>query len=192
MSARSSLFLMGLAAGVTDELWRPAPGFPGYEVSNLGRVASLRRRPRRILSPYLNPRQAHGYFHVTLSCDSEGRRRRPSVHRLVAEAFHGAAPSPDHQVRHLDGNRFNNTAANLAWGTASENRLDRVRHGTDHNVAKTHCPQGHPYSAENTHLRRLSNGRFARNCRACWKTRNQQSWARRVAARRAADQVGAR
>lgn len=51
------------------------------------------------------------------------------VHRLVAQAFDGDAPSPAHtDVRHLDGNKANNVLTNLAWGTRSENMRDVLRH----------------------------------------------------------------
>jgi hypothetical protein len=33
-------------------------------------------------------------------------------------------------VRHLDGHNTNDRLDNLAWGTASENQQDAVRHGT--------------------------------------------------------------
>jgi hypothetical protein len=51
------------------------------------------------------------------------------VHQLVCEAFHGPRPTSEHQVRHLDGNRLNNHATNLAWGTREENDADRKLHG---------------------------------------------------------------
>ena len=34
------------------------------------------------------------------------------------------------ECRHLDGNRLNNKANNLAWGTHSQNQMDKHRHGT--------------------------------------------------------------
>ena len=53
----------------------------------------------------------------------------PYIHHLVCELFHG--PRPDGcEVRHLDGNRDNNAANNLAWGTRAQNRADMVGHGT--------------------------------------------------------------
>jgi hypothetical protein len=51
------------------------------------------------------------------------------VHRLVLRAYVG--PCPDGQeVRHLDGNPANNSVANLAYGTRSENIADMHGHGT--------------------------------------------------------------
>jgi len=51
------------------------------------------------------------------------------VHRLVAEAF---LPEPlaGEQVRHLNGDKSDARAENLAWGSAAENAADRNRHGT--------------------------------------------------------------
>lgn len=45
------------------------------------------------------------------------------VHRIVAAAFHGEAPSPGHVVDHIDTNRHNNRAENLRWVTRLENIL---------------------------------------------------------------------
>lgn len=55
-------------------------------------------------------------------------KKRFSVHRMVARAFHGPAPTPDAIVRHLDGVKSNNHADNLKWGTHKENAADRVKH----------------------------------------------------------------
>ncbi len=45
------------------------------------------------------------------------------VHRIVATAFHGAAPTPQHVVDHIDTNRRNNRPENLRWITKLENIL---------------------------------------------------------------------
>lgn len=45
------------------------------------------------------------------------------VHRIVATAFHGEAPSSQHVVDHLDTNRHNNRPDNLRWLTKLENIL---------------------------------------------------------------------
>lgn len=48
---------------------------------------------------------------------------------LVALAFIGPAPFDGAHVRHLDGNKLNVHAQNLAWGTATDNEDDKRRHG---------------------------------------------------------------
>ena len=45
------------------------------------------------------------------------------VHRIVATAFHGEAPSDQHVVDHIDTNRQNNRPENLRWLTKLENIL---------------------------------------------------------------------
>ena len=106
-----------------NEIWKPIEGYEGlYEVSNLGRVKSLKRlhTKERILSQFLNHR---GYARVNLW--KENKSRKYSVHRLVAEAF---IPNPDSkpQVNHIDENKTNNSVENLEWCTQLENH----NHGT--------------------------------------------------------------
>ena len=43
------------------------------------------------------------------------------MNRLVCGAFHGPAPSPAHEVDHIDGDPGNNRAENLRWVTRAEN-----------------------------------------------------------------------
>jgi hypothetical protein len=47
----------------------------------------------------------------------------------VAEAFHGPRPNGN-VIRHLDGNRYNNAATNLAYGLPQENVNDTIKHQT--------------------------------------------------------------
>lgn len=118
-----------------EEKWLPIPGFPGYEVSDQGRVRSywngfgagtrgLQEKPRRVLVPFLNH---NGYFRVNLWKD--GRRHSRKIHRLVLVSFVGPPPERT-EARHLDGNRQNNFLINLQWGTRKQNCADRRRHGT--------------------------------------------------------------
>jgi hypothetical protein len=150
---------------MTEEHWLPIAGYEGlYEVSNLGRVRSTRRRGTtgRVLAIHPN---GEGYAVAPLWRNN--RVARPNVHRIVMAAF--AGPCPDGLVvRHLNGNRMDPRLVNLTYGTAQENALDRVRHATDVNARKTHCKRGHQFSAENLYE---SSGR--RYCRAC-RNREQQ------------------
>jgi hypothetical protein len=154
----------------SGETWRPVLGYEGfYEVSSLGRIHSLLRMttcgPRG--GGMLRPTPAgEGYLSVQLC--REGKTRRRYVHMLACEAFHG--PRPDGaEVRHLDGDMLNNAAGNLAWGTKSENAQDSIRHGTNKNLLKTHCPAGHPYEGDNLWL---DDGH--RRCRACKSEQNRR------------------
>lgn len=46
------------------------------------------------------------------------------VHRIVATAFHGSAPTEQHVVDHIDTNKKNNRPDNLRWLTRLENTLN--------------------------------------------------------------------
>lgn len=106
---------------MAEERWLPVAGFEGlYEVSDQGRVKSLKRLVKRktkgdyivkerILKPFT---RGDGYVFVPLS--KNGTRCTKSVHRLVAEAF---IPNPDNlpEVNHKDENKSNNELGNLEW-----------------------------------------------------------------------------
>jgi hypothetical protein len=61
-----------------------------------------------------------GYEYVEVT--SNGLRKKLSVHRLVATAFH-ANPNNFPQVNHIDGDPSNNKADNLEWVNGSDNQL---------------------------------------------------------------------
>lgn len=117
-----------------NEIWKPIPEFPGYEVSNLGQVRSWKirgRTTRPVTKPRLltqTPRNSNRkYLSVKLYRDDIGHTF--SVHRLVLEAFVGPMPAGQ-EVRHLNGDETNNSLTNLAYGTHEENIADQRAHGT--------------------------------------------------------------
>ena len=104
------------------EQWRPVPGFPDYEVSSFGQIASIKRGSRQILA---GGKTEMGYRNVLLY--TNGHRVGRRVHQIVALTFLG--PRPDGlEIRHLDGDQLNNAVDNLAYGTHEENMADRRRH----------------------------------------------------------------
>lgn len=103
--------------GKRDEGWREVAAYPGYWVHRTGRVWS--DLVGRIIKGSERGRYRSIKFPNGKHC---------FIHRLVCEAFHGPS-APGLEVRHLDGNRYNNAANNLAWGTKRENEEDRLRHG---------------------------------------------------------------
>ncbi|MBT2467829.1 NUMOD4 motif-containing HNH endonuclease [Streptomyces sp. ISL-66] len=169
-----------------NERWLPVPGFEGlYLVSSEGRIFSKERiyptgwrRGPRLMRLNLGK---HGYLRISLK-DSHGIRSTYQVHRLVARAFLGE-PQPGHQARHLNGVRTDNRLDNLAWGTASENSFDAIRHGTHPIASKTHCKRGHPFEGANLFIDKKG----ARGCRTCERARrvvnDKRARERRKAAR---------
>lgn len=103
-----------------NEEWRDIEGYDGYyQVSNLGRVRSVDRylpfkgtiglRKGNILKQIFSNK---GY--KTLKLSKDGKNKRYSVHRLVAETF---IPNPNNlkEVNHIDEDKTNNNVENLEW-----------------------------------------------------------------------------
>ena len=106
------------------EIWKAIPAHPRYEVSDAGNVRNART------GYVLRIRFHRGYGRVDL------RERTREVHGLVLEAFAGPRPAGMDEIRHLDGNKANNSIGNLAYGTRAENAQDRIAHGTQYRHEK--------------------------------------------------------
>ncbi len=79
------------------EVWKTIPGYERlYEISSMGRIKSLRTG---LLRRDVN--SGRGYRAIQLS-DSNAKKHRLYVHRLVALAFLGPPPSEEYQVNHIN------------------------------------------------------------------------------------------
>lgn len=97
------------------EIFKDINGFDGdYQISNLGRVKSLKKPNSIILKPGLNK---PGYKFVILT--KHGVQTNHMIHRLVA--LHFLPQSDKTVVNHLDENKLNNCVDNLEWCTHKEN-----------------------------------------------------------------------
>jgi hypothetical protein len=183
-----------------QEEWRPIPGFPEYQASSHGLIASVKRGERQILA---GGKTDTGYRNVLLYSGGERIGRR--VHTLIALTFHGPRPE-GLEIRHLDGDQLNNAAANLAYGTREENLEDKRRHrglllivGPDpvpgwaarsiripRKQLRTACRKGHPFTEANTYY--YPDGRAT--CRPC-KSATESASRRRRAFRAAGMDVAA-
>lgn len=93
-------------------------------------------------------------------------------HRLAFEELVG--PIPDGLVLdHLCSNRACCNPCHLEPVTNTEN----IRRAPNRHREKTHCPQGHPYSQENTYVRYYSGHRY-RYCVTCCKARSLATYNR--------------
>lgn len=108
----------------------PVPAFPGYYVTDDGRVLSDKQGTIKQLKHATN---AYGYAVVSLRRD--GRSYKKFIHLLVLETFFGERPN-NSVARHLDGDKENNSAPNLRWGSYSENERDKLLHGTGNQGAR--------------------------------------------------------
>jgi hypothetical protein len=124
-----------------DEIWKDIKGHEGlYQVSNLGRVKSLKREvfhrkgnlniKERILKPHKSGLKNNIYYDVFLSNQVI---KQIKIHRLVAETFLGN-PDKKEQINHVDGNKLNNNVDNLEWVTAKENTVHAWENGLCSNI----------------------------------------------------------
>jgi len=133
-----------------NECWRSVVGFEGhYEVSDLGRVRSVDRQQvisnrwggshvRRLKGRIRAlVKDKDGYPRVGL-CQPGQKFKLVPVHRIVALAF---VPNPAGlpHIDHLDSDRTNATAGNLAWVTNAEN--------TARSTARGRMRRGHEVSS---------------------------------------------
>ncbi len=87
--------------------------FSNYSISTKGIVTNI--KTQTIKKPWLGK---VGYYYIDLY--SNNQSTKVALHRLLAQTF---IPNPDNKktVNHIDGNKLNNTLANLEWATHSEN-----------------------------------------------------------------------
>ena len=98
------------------EIWKYISGYgEDYQVSNLGRVRSLKRKNIKIMNIKIN---RHGYCTVYLT--KNGILKTLTVHRLVAKAF---IPNPENkkEIDHINTIKTDNRVENLRWATRYEN-----------------------------------------------------------------------
>lgn len=105
-----------------QEVWKDIKDTNGdYQVSNLGRVKSLKTNKERILKPAIrSTRDRH--LHVILCMN--GVKRSWYVHHLVALTFIGDPPKQELVCCHNDDNPYNNHVGNLRWDTQLENCIE--------------------------------------------------------------------
>jgi hypothetical protein len=118
------------------ELWASIPCYEGfYEVSNYGHVRSLtrfvpygRHKGMTYTGRDLKLFVSNNYLSVKLA--RAGVTKTAYVHELVLLTFEGSRPASNErcEIRHLDGDKFNNQLSNLTYGTVKENAADRKLH----------------------------------------------------------------
>ena len=100
------------------EVFKDIKGYPGYQISNYGRVWSVKRQKYLALTP-----NNCGYLQVKMIA-ANGKRKGELVHRLVALMFlDNLEKKPE--VDHIDRNKQNNHVDNLRWLTKSENNSNK-------------------------------------------------------------------
>lgn len=129
-----------------NEVWKDIEGYEGlYQVSNLGRVKSLKRfvnckNGKRTVNEkiLIQHDNTHGYCAVILSKNC--KTKNCTVHRLVAKAF---IPNLENKedINHINGVKTDNYVDNLEWVTRRENIIHSWNMGLskyhDHTTGKT-------------------------------------------------------
>ena len=110
----------------SNQIMRECPSWPGYFANSAGHIFSMRGPWKRELRQLWPASNGGGYLVVKLKI--KGIWKKVRVHHMVLDAFVGPRPQGK-ECRHLDGNKLNNRAENLRWGTSAENMKDRDEHG---------------------------------------------------------------
>ena len=132
-----------------EEIWAPCKfiandgtieTYPGYEVSNLGRVKSLNYNhtsKSRMMKPGTVVKSNGTYYNVQLWKDKKSYWRR--VHRLILSSFDSKGYFKDAVVDHIDSTPSNNKLSNLRWITQQEN-VSTLHYKEAMSKAKTNHP----------------------------------------------------
>lgn len=114
-----------------EEIWKEIKDYPGYEVSNMGRVKYEGQLKKLSID-------SAGYYKIWLK--NINVRKQFLVHRLVLLSFSPPADA-SLEVNHIDCRKWNNRLSNLEWVTHRQNmehadkkgKLDYIfRFGEDH------------------------------------------------------------
>jgi hypothetical protein len=94
-----------------EEIWKPIPEYEdSYEVSNLGRIKSIKFNKEKILKLSFDN---YGYNHLSLRKNKIGKTKK--VHRLVMLTFKNDSYFDGAQVNHINGIKTDNRLDNLEW-----------------------------------------------------------------------------
>ena len=114
-----------------EEKWKDVKDYEGhYQVSDYGRVKSVKFVKERILKPF---RDKDGYLTVNLCKNHKIKYCR--IHRLVAQSF---IPNPQNlpEINHKNEDKTDNKVDNLEWCDAKYNNNygTRIQRITEKNI----------------------------------------------------------
>lgn len=118
------------------EYWKSIDNFSDYQISNFGKIKSLKFKKEKILKQHKN---IHGRFYINL-CKS-GKSDLKYIHILVYETFNNYKLKDDECIHHIDFNPENNYYKNLKLMTISEHRSFHTK-GKNHPLFGTHLFYG--------------------------------------------------
>lgn len=113
---------------IEEEIWKTVLDSNKYEVSNFGRIRSIKRKgvkKSKILAQYL----FHGYPSITIN------KKSKRMHRIVMEAFFGKSKL---HINHINGIKTDNRIENLEYVTQKQNNQHAIITGLINNRGENH------------------------------------------------------
>jgi len=125
------------------EIWKDIEEYNGdYQVSNLGRIKSLKFRKEKILK---SRKSNNRYFYIRLWKNRKSKNKY--IHDLMFETFNNYKLKSDECVHHINKNKSDNNLDNFQLMTNSE-------HMNLHNSGENHPMYGKNHSEETKKLMR--------------------------------------
>ena len=121
--------------------------------------------------------KANGCIEWTGNVDRKGygrigvNNKHVGTHQLAWELVNGPIPEGMCVLHHCDNPPCCNVSKCLFLGTIADNNRDMSAKGRNHNTLKTHCPQGHEYTPQNTYVRPSKGTRKCRTCGIAYTAR---------------------
>jgi len=116
---------------IEPEIWKNVKDFEDYQISNYGRIKSLKFRKERIIS-LVNDRDGYRKVHFS----ENGINYTRQIHRLVFETYVGEIPKC-YIVHHIDENKENNYYKNFELKpSASEHQTYHMTGNKNPNYGK--------------------------------------------------------
>ena len=105
----------------------PVPGYEGYFATKSGDIISYKSGQRKVLKPFRVGRQHQRGVRI---CKKGEKKKNRYVGRLILSAKLGRELEDWEQCCHIDGDRTNNSMANLQVGDFVNNAIDCLENGS--------------------------------------------------------------